>query len=362
MPLTFDGTRKDGIFLLPLRTTLDDIDAVCGYLVTKPTGATLAEAKAVVDTKRLDGRKLAALKVWGLIEEDGAKLKITERGRRAVRDSGSARSDVLREVVLESPPYSALVERAIHRRESTITATEAAAHWHEHFKDEASGSDKSLNDQAVCFFHVAQGADLGVLTMGRKGQQTRFDYDLDSARRVMSMSGDGTTGDLAGNTATPIDEDGLASDREDSRATTADSTSNNVFITHGKNEKILAQIKELVAYGKFEPVVAVEHETPAQPVSQKVMGDMRRCRAAVIHVDADTEVYDKDGEAVRTINDNVLIEIGAAMALYGEKFILLVEEGIELPSNLQGLYECRYEGDELNMSAIMKLLKALSEF
>jgi Predicted nucleotide-binding protein containing TIR-like domain len=39
-------------------------------------------------------------------------------------------------------------------------------------------------------------------------------------------------------------------------------------------------------------------------------------------------------------NSNVLIEIGAAMALYDRNFILLVEEGTKLPSNLQGLYEC----------------------
>ena len=92
------------------------------------------------------------------------------------------------------------------------------------------------------------------------------------------------------------------------------------------------------------------------------MDDMRTCEAAVIHVSAESVLYDKEGNEVRRINDNVLIEIGAAMALYGAKFVLLVEEGLGLPSNLQGLYECRYEGDELNMPATMKLLKALSEF
>ena len=80
---------------LPIRTTLDDLDAVCGYLTTKPTGATLAEAKAVVDKKKLDGRKLSALKMWGLIEEVDGKLKITDRGRRSVKDAGAFRSDSL---------------------------------------------------------------------------------------------------------------------------------------------------------------------------------------------------------------------------------------------------------------------------
>ena len=70
---------------LPIRTTIDDIEAVCGYLATKPTGATLAEAKAVLDSKPLDGRKLSALRIWGLIEEDENKLKITDRGAGLLR-------------------------------------------------------------------------------------------------------------------------------------------------------------------------------------------------------------------------------------------------------------------------------------
>jgi predicted nucleotide-binding protein len=58
----------------------------------------------------------------------------------------------------------------------------------------------------------------------------------------------------------------------------------------------------------------------------------------------------------------VLIEIGAAMALYGRRFILLVEKGATLPSNLQGLYEVRYEGEKLDYDATMRLLKAFNDF
>ena len=36
---------------------------------------------------------------------------------------------------------------------------------------------------------------------------------------------------------------------------------------------------------------------------------------------------DGDGKEHKLLNENVLIEIGAAMALYGRKFIMLVEQG-----------------------------------
>ena len=344
---------------IPVRTTLEDLDAVCGYLCTKPTGATLAEAKAVVDSKRLDGRKLSGLKAWGLIVDDGDRIKVTDRGRRAWRESGALRNAVLKDVIRQILPYAAIVERVVHRGESTTTATEVAAHWHEHFRDDVSNSEKGLNDQAVCFFQVAQGADLGKLVYGRRGSPTRFDFDQETSRAFVEGSSISSHEDSQ-------EEHSPKATQPEVEATTPDTLrgpdSRRVFITHGKNQKILNQVKELVAYGKFEPIVATEHETAAKPVPEKVMDDMRTCGAAVIHVSADRVLDDKNGEEVRLINENVLIEIGAAMALYRDKFVLLVEDGVVLPSNLKGLYECRYVGSELNMPATMKLLKALSEF
>jgi predicted nucleotide-binding protein len=357
---------------LPIRTGPADIEAICGYLITKPTGATPAEARVVLDDKgALDGRKLSAMKSWGLIEDAGSKLRLTERGRLAARDKGAHRARALLQVVASTPPYAAIVERAVHRKETAVTATEVAAHWHKHFNsDVGSESDRILNDQAVCFFQIAEGADLGRLIVGRKGQQTRFEFAADNARAFV----DGTHNTTSSPSIEPTEdassgiEETVASDDEAGPSTSLGTPEkvtergNRVFITHGKNKKIIEQVKELVAFGKFEPVVAQERETSAKPVPDKVMDEMRACHAAVIHVGVDGVLFDADGKEHPQINGNVLIEIGAAMALYGRHFILLVEEGVKLPSNLQGLYECRYSGDELNMPATMKLLKAFNDF
>lgn len=363
---------------LPIRTTTDDIEKICGYLNTKPTGATAAEAKAVLDKKVLDGRKLSALKLWGLIEDNGDRMKLTELGRLVARDQGARKAEALRAVVANIEPYRAQVERAVHRSEASVTATDVAAHLHEHFREESSDSERTLNDQAVCFFQLAQGADLGQLIIGRRGQPTRFEFDAGNARSFVEGSATepstAQTSALFDRRNEATENEGEDADDKSGRAggvagateiktpTKAPEKGNRVFITHGKNKKILEQVKQLVEFGKFDPVVAQENETVAKSVPAKVMDDMRSCQAAVIHVGADGSLLDPDGNQVPQINGNVLIEIGAAMALYGRNFILLVEEGVNLPSNLQGLYECRYSGDELNMPATMKLLKAFNDF
>lgn len=352
---------------LPARTTLEDIDTVCGYLLTKPTGATLAEARAVVDQKFLDARRLTALKDWGLIEDADNKVRITELGRQAVRNSGAFRSEVLQSVVRKVPPYAAVVERAAHRLDASVAATEVAAHWYQHFKGSVSSNDRVLNEQAICFFQLAEGADLGTLKIGRRGLPTRFEFDTNAIRAFISVAPpiDKREEDFTSEWIEESDSDSL--ERQSARESEEDASDlsrrgNRVFITHGKDTKILGQVKEIVQFGKFEPVVAMEHETAAKPVPKKVMDDMRTCDAAVIHVSAENVLYDDAGNEVRQVNENVLIEIGAAMALYGDRFVLLVEEGVNLPSNLQGLYECRYKGSELDMPATMKLLKAFNEF
>lgn len=134
-----------------------------------------------------------------------------------------------------------------------------------------------------------------------------------------------------------------------------------VYVTHGKNRDLVESIRKLLEYGELQPVVSVEKPSVSKPVPEKVMDDMRSCGAAIIHVDADITIEDKEGNEHVFLNPNVLIEIGGAMAFYGKRFVLLVREGVKLPSNLQGLYEVRYAGESLDAHATIKLLEAIKD-
>lgn len=134
-----------------------------------------------------------------------------------------------------------------------------------------------------------------------------------------------------------------------------------VYLTHGKNRNLIAPIKELVKFGDLEPVVSVERESTAIPVPDKVQSEMRSCGAAIIHVDDEKRLTDEKGHEHIVLNDNVLIEIGAALALYGKRLILIVKKGIKMPTNLQGLYVLEYQGDSINMDETIRLVKTINE-
>jgi len=134
-----------------------------------------------------------------------------------------------------------------------------------------------------------------------------------------------------------------------------------VFISHSKNKKILDNMKQTLSFGKFDFRVAEEKETLSMPLSDKVFGLMRECNCAIINVSADQEK--KEGESY-SINENVLIEIGAAFLYYDKRVLLVIDHKLKerLPTILQGITAIFYEGQELTLTDGMKLMKVLDEF
>lgn len=352
---------------LPIRTTLDDIRDVCRFLSTKPTGATVQDAKAVLDTKRLDGRKVTAYKFWGLVEEgDGGKLKLTPDGRALVKGADKEKPIFLK-IIKRTPAYSAIIERAAHRHEDSLDTTEVGAHWHEHFHDEAGDSDTIIKDRAVCFFHIAAGAGLGNIIAGRKGSVTRISFLADELARYISGEGSSST-QPDGNETEEI-SDGQDGNKEDdveidSKKTTKKEETNlgqGIFIAHGKNKKPLDQLKKILDQFHIPYKVAVEEPNLGRPISGKIREVMHACNCAILIFTADEEFQDKDGNTIWRPSENVIYELGATGYLYDSRLVILKEEGVTFPSNFSDIGYIAFEHDQLEAKA-MDVLKELIGF
>jgi predicted nucleotide-binding protein len=242
-----------------------------------------------------------------------------------------------------------------------VTNVEIASFWHEHFKTHLSkATETTIKDMAVCFFRLSEGASLGQLIVGRKGQTTRFTVAFDQLTQYIAegalVGGDEV---IAGTTQHLIEkreiETNIIEETSASRITKP-----RMFISHGKNLAIVDQLKTMLDLNNLEYEIAVEEETPAIPVSEKVFEAMHRCNAALITVTVDESEKRADGRY--GINQNVLIEIGAAFVLYKKRVILVWDKRIDVPSNLQGLYRCEFTGNEFSWADGMKLMKAISNF
>ena len=179
-------------------------------------------------------------------QEDG-KLKASEEGRLSTKGEAEKRV-ALGRVIRRIPAYLAIVERAAHRREDAVSVSDVSAHWHTHFKEEAGGSDEFLKMQAISFFQITEGARLGTMIIGRRGQPTRFSFSGDALKNFVggAQAEEVTRTEEEAGLDPELGEAGaLESDQSATRAASAAEafparrTGQGIFVAHGKNKKPL---------------------------------------------------------------------------------------------------------------------------
>ena len=251
----------------------------------------------------------------------------------------------------------------------SATNVDVAAHWHEHHS-EAVGTENenTIKDQAVCFFRLSEAAQLGEMVVGRRGQPTRFNFvRAELAQYIEAGPSEPPWVEpplvpIEGPSSDSPDVTITATKRSEAALVVVDRPTGDlrVFISHGKNTELVEQVETMLGLADIASEVAIKEETAAIPVPDKVFNAMKRCTAAIIVVSVDESHKNAKGDY--TINENVLIEIGAAFVLYDKRVVLLWDRRLNVFSNLQGLYRCEFEGNDLNWGAGMKLMKAIKGF
>lgn len=135
-----------------------------------------------------------------------------------------------------------------------------------------------------------------------------------------------------------------------------------VFIAYAKRDSLLEQIVDVVEACGFDHIVAPEEP----PVSAAEMKDeieaFRRCDAGIVHVSSPERITDVTGRQLLVFDPDELIELGRAVAQFGSKIVVLVDESTDLPRSLNLAHEVQMSGDDLEAFGLMSLLRALSEF
>ncbi|MBT3402036.1 MAG: hypothetical protein HN420_18850, partial [Rhodospirillaceae bacterium] len=325
--------------------------------------------RSAVDSKHVDPRKLTAYQFWAIVSDEGGLLRLADRGREFSRATEAEKPAIYRQIINETRAYRIACEWIYHAKLDEVTNVEVAAHWHEHCSDElGTESEKTMRYQVASFFHLAQSAGFGTQILGRRGASTRLTIDTDGLASFItgevaeSAAAAGLDGDVGGTENGTGEQEEPDRTREDGDLPPAapEPAKPKVFISHSANMDIVDQLKTMLDLAETDYEVAVEEESAAIPVPDKVMEAMRRCTAAVICVTAD-EANKRDDDSY-DVNPNVLIEIGSAFVLYERRVVLVWDRRVVVPSNLQGLYRCQFEGDELAWSSGMKLMAAVAKF
>ncbi len=351
---------------LPLATSPEDLSSLVSFLATKPSGASLAEAEAVLGGSATDERKLAMHQLLGVVAREDGRLKLTPAiGRKLARCSEVESQTLLAERLSTVRPYRSVLEWAHHNGCESLSADDVGAHWHDHHRDElGTDNERQINQRAVCFLKFAEAAGLGEFFVGRRGQLTRLEIDSEALRALIT-SGEFDP-DVADDDIYDVedhDEQGVATEVELERPSkpAEASVGNGIFIGHGKDRKPLEELKKILGEFLVPFKVATDEPNLGRPIGGKVKEIMEQCNCAILIFTADEEFFDKDGNSIWRPSENVVHELGAASFRYGDRIVVLKDERVTLPTNFRELGYIPFDSDQLGAKA-MEILKELIGF
>jgi hypothetical protein len=340
---------------LPVLATPGDLREAVHYLKRKPAGVSLVEALADARRRVFEPRKVAAYEAWGLVARRDERLLLTRRGREFARTL-EPETRAYRALLDSNPLYRAALAW-IHRQGlDLVTYADVAAYLKEEFGPllPANGP-KGAEEGVVCFFHLCQAAELGTLTIGKRGQPARMRVEREGLDEYVS----GRAGDRR--TTRPRDEvDEPAGDDEDF----GDSPSRGcLFISYvGQPAHVVAQIQTVfeLAGIKSHASERAPHDGSAVLVADEAAEVMRRCDAALVLLSEEDCRREESGAPA--VSPRPLVEIGAASVLYERRVLLLLEGPAALPAGLASLPHVTLGEGGLTWEVGIELLKAVRGF
>ncbi len=364
----------------PALATAADLREVVQYLKKKPFGVTVVEALNDVKKRAFEPRKIAAYEFCGIVTRGGSdRLRLTSLGWEFASKI-EPETEAYRAVLDNTPLYRATLEWIYRQDLDLVTHKDVAAYWlGNHASMLGQHDDKTLEGNALCFFHLSQAAELGTVTIGKRGQPARLRVEREelasyTESREPHTASQNSTSDsgreddetdpavAVSRGARSPSPPAVAQQAGQKLTTNADTRKLRVFISSIKNSKVVRQIQPTLELADIDACFAERLEPEAVPVSDHALQTMRECHAAIIVVTRE-DCCGGAGEADGlTLQQNILIEIGAAFVLYERRVVLLVDERLPLPPNLSGLTCFTFDEGDLTWEAGVKLMQAVKDF
>jgi hypothetical protein len=311
---------RDKSETLPVLATATDVREAIRFLKHHPEGITTVQAMDAFRKRIFDARKVSAYEFWKILVNNGERLKLTPLGWELAQCL-NPEAEIYRTMLNNHAAYRGGLEWIREQDLELVTHLDIGQFWRSHHPHVLQGDcEEQLEAHAASFFHICHAAEVGTLTVGRKGQPTRlhvYAHELDAY--------------LNSNT----------SDKTIVRK--AASRALRVFISHSATPSLVKHITNVLELAdlQFETVDRAD-----QWSIDKTLAVLKRCEAGVIVI--------TDG----VINDLLLIQLGAAMVQFEKRLLLVLKKGLRVPFEVSGAQRCEVD-DEITWDEGLELMRAL---
>jgi len=135
-----------------------------------------------------------------------------------------------------------------------------------------------------------------------------------------------------------------------------------IFLVHGRNEKLLAKVARLLEKLNLEPIILHEQPNHGKTIIEKFEDYSDVAYVIVFLTKDDLGKLDTSEEKkfLHRARQNVIFEMGYFIAKIGRKHVCtLYEEGVEIPSDYQGVLYIQIDGNEAWQLQLAKEMKSV---
>ncbi|HEX8137266.1 MAG TPA: hypothetical protein VF544_06720 [Pyrinomonadaceae bacterium] len=359
-----------GAQTLPVMATAGDVRELVRLLKKRAAGLTLIAAMNSEQRRIFDPRKIAAYEFWGVISRDGERIRLTTLGAEMARQL-EPEARIYRMLLDTIIFYRSVLEWVARAGLELVTHLDVAAYWQEHYPQAVAEHDeKTMEASVVCFFHLCQAAELGTVTIGKRGQPARLHVERkELSEYVLKVGPTEQSGTFACQRIEEAEAPAEgAQDRPEQAAPYAPGPTgwahHRLLISHCAKEEMVEQIRVALELAGIESEIVERSSSSSTggseargPVAEHLLKAMRRCGRAVIFLSGEDCATDGEGRAF--LKEEVVIEVSAAFVFYDARVLLVCDEGVPVPRNLQSMLVCRFAGGRLTWEEGVSLMRAI---
>lgn len=312
---------RDEPVSLPVMATTTDVREAIRYLKHHPEGITAVQAMDAFRKRIFDARKVSAYEFWKIITRSGDRLKLTSLGWELAQCL-TPEAQLYRTMLSNIVPYHSGLQWIHEEDLELVTHLDIGDYWRTNHQDVIQhDSEKQLEAYAATFFQICHAAEVGTLTLGRKGQPTRLHIYSGELEAYLN-----------GTERVPI--------QMNSSFVQKRSHSARLLVSHYQTSSVLKHVTNALE------LADLQYETidRAERGIDKTLTALKRCDAGVIVI--------SDG----TPDDLLLVQIGAALVQYEGRVLVVVKEGISVPVGNASVCEI---ANEFTWSAGLELVRSL---
>lgn len=339
--------------------TASDVRELVQLLKRRPEGIRLSKVLVEKHKRIFEAKKVTAYETLRIVEKRDQFLRLSRLGWKFAEHL-KAETAMFRGMLLNTPEYLKALNWIVDSHGDLVTADDIASFWRDNSEEKETFEDDTrdlFKEAVVTFFHMCQAADLGTMTLGKKGHATRLVVDREeicaltsehaAARRVLPSDSQHR------NDVTDVCDisDGYAFEHCEI----------DLLINCENSDGLIEQMRSACDLATVTTRVLIRSRRPDLLFSDPEYDAFEWALSAVFVIGA-TDVEKDSLSGLTRMKESTLCEIGAATFHFGSRLIIITTVDCSFPDNLSRLKVLRLTGSSLTWQVARDLIENVKQF